>query len=655
MPRRLILLYGFLALLVAGAFAVALSIGNGEEPQPVIAGTYELTPRDDCLGRTFTIRQSGQFATVDAEGSGDLRIEDGLLDGDIDCDGTTTSLVMIAEDGRLRGAVGDDTLEATLVSGPPPPESSADRKPSSVSGTYGLAPTSRCLGSELQLDDSGGDVSLSGGSGVSGDGTYEDGQLKADALCQDGTAARLSGEAADRTLQLRVAPLSEDVQPERLEATKTRDLNETLIAFFGAVVVVIAAARFFGSMAAWLGQPRVMGEVVAGILLGPTAFGALAPEAQAIVFPSDLIPILGVVANLGLAYYMFTVGMEANLGQVRNRMTRTFAISNASVAIPFALGLLAAIPTFELLAPDTTFAAFAIFLGVAMSITAFPVLARILIERGMLVGRVGTTALLAAAVDDVTAWFLIALALAVASSTSIGGVLETIALAVAFVLVMVLVIRPLLRAVARQYERWQRGDILALVLGGVLACAYATEQIGISLIFGAFMAGLVMPRRTRLAQAAESRIEAFILLVLLPLFFAYTGLRTDVGLLDRSELWLIAGGLLLVAIAGKFLGAMFAARISGFDWRGSAVMGTLMNTRGLTELIVLNIALEAGVISQALFAALVLMALITTFMAGPLLKVFDPDNSLARAGASPVPDGGMGGDAAQPIPAAPTT
>jgi Kef-type K+ transport system membrane component KefB len=654
MPRRLILLYAFLALLLAGTLAVSLSVGSGEEAQPVVAGTYELTEPDDCLGRTFTIRQSGQFATVDAEGSGELRIEDGLLEGDVDCAGTDTSLVMIAEDGRLRGAVGERAIEANLVSGPPPPESAADRKPSSIAGAYALAPASRCLGSELELHGDG-EVTFTGGSGVKGSGTYADGLLKAEGLCQDGTTARLSGEASDRTLQLRVAPLAENAAPERLEATRTRDLDETLIAFFAAVVIVIAAARTCGSLAAWLGQPRVMGEVVAGILLGPTAFGALAPELQATVFPSDLIPILGVVANLGLAYYMFTVGMEANLGQVRNRMTRTLAISNASVAIPFALGLLAAIPTFELLAPDTTFAAFAIFLGVAMSITAFPVLARILIERGMLVGRVGTTALLAAAVDDVTAWFLIALALAVASSSSLGGVLETIGLAVAFVLVMVLVVRPLLRTLAREYERWQRGDILALVLGGVLACSFATEKIGISLIFGAFMAGLVMPRRSRLADAAESQIQAFILLVLLPLFFAYTGLRTDIGLLDRPELWLIAGGLLLVAIAGKFLGAMFAARISGFDWRGSAVMGTLMNTRGLTELIVLNIALEAGVISKALFAALVLMALITTFMAGPLLKLFDPDNSLARAGASPAPGAGMGGGAAQPVPAAPTT
>jgi Kef-type K+ transport system membrane component KefB len=351
---------------------------------------------------------------------------------------------------------------------------------------------------------------------------------------------------------------------------------------------------------------------------------------------------------------MFTVGMEANVEQLRNRVAHTFAISNASVAIPLALGMLAAIPTYELLAPDTTFSGFALFLGVAMSITAFPVLARILIERGMLIGRVGTTALVAAAIDDLTAWFLIALALAVASSSSAGGVLETIGLSCLFVAVMLLVVRPLLRLVARGYEKWERGDLLALVLAGVLACAYFTEQIGISLIFGAFLMGLIMPRRTRLKEAAETRIQTFVLLVLLPLFFAYTGLRTNVGLLDRSELWLIGGGLLAVAIAGKFFGAMLAARASGFGWRGSAVMGTLMNTRGLTELIVLNIALEAGVISQALFAALVLMALITTFMAGPLLKLFDPDSSVSREGA-PLPAGGPLTAEPQPISAtAPT-
>lgn len=654
MPRRLIALYAFLAALVAGAFAVSLTLGADEEPEPVVAGTYELTHADDCLGRTFTIRQSGQFATVDAEGSGDLRIEDGLLEGEVDCEGGARSLVMIAEDARLRGAIGDATLEAQLVSGPPPPESNADVKPSSLSGTYELAPTSRCLGTAISVGGNG-EVELSGGSGVAGEGTYEDGELNAEMLCQDGTAARLSGEAEDRTIQLRVVPLSEDANPERLEATKQRDLDETLIAFFAALVIVMVAARAFGSFVAWLGQPRVMGEVVAGILLGPSAFGAIAPELQSTIFPSDLIPTLGVVANLGLVFYMFTVGLEANLGQVRNRMRHTFAISNASVAVPLALGMLAALPLFDLLAPDTTFPAFALFLGVAMSITAFPVLARILIERGMLVGRVGTTALLAAAIDDVTAWFLIALALAVASSSSFGGVLETIALSCAFVAVMLLAVRPLLRLVARRYERWQRGDLLALVLGGVIACAWVTEEIGISLVFGAFLAGLVMPRHTRLAEAAESRIQAFVLLVLLPLFFVYTGLRTNVGLLDRSELWLIAGALLLVAIAGKFLGAMFAARISGFDWRGSAVMGTLMNTRGLTELIVLNIALAAGVISQALFAALVLMALITTFMAGPLLRLFDPDNSLARAGGGGAPGSAIAGDPTRPVPAAPTT
>ncbi len=654
MPRRVIVLYLSLGALVAGALVVSLTVGAGEEPEPVIAGTYELTNTDECLGRTFTIRQSGRFATVDADGSGELRIEDGLLEGEVDCDGDRRSLVMIAEEGKLRGAVGDATIEARLVAGPPPPESSADVKPSSLDGAYELAPTSRCLGADIDIAD-GEKVTISGGSGVKGEGTYGDGELKGDVLCQDGTAARIAGEAEDRTIQLRVSPLSEDALPERLEATEQRDLNETLIAFFAALVVVIAAARFCGSMAAWAGQPRVMGEVVAGILLGPTAFGAIAPELQATIFPSDLIPTLGVVANLGLVFYMFTVGLEANLSQVRNRMQSTFAISNASVAVPLALGMLVALPLYELLAPDTTFAAFALFLGVAMSITAFPVLARILIERGMLIGRVGMTALLAAAIDDVTAWFLIALALAVASSSSAGGVLETIGLTCLFVAVMLLVVRPLLRVVARHYERWQRGDLLALVLGAVIACAYVTEEIGISLIFGAFLMGLMMPRHTRLAEAAESRIQAFILLVLLPLFFAYTGLRTNVGLLDRSELWLIAGGLLLVAIAGKFLGAMVAARVSGFGWRGSAVMGTLMNTRGLTELIVLNIALAAGVISQALFAALVLMALITTFMAGPLLKLFDPENSLAKADPGGAPGSPIGGDAPHPVPAAPTT
>jgi Kef-type K+ transport system membrane component KefB len=305
------------------------------------------------------------------------------------------------------------------------------------------------------------------------------------------------------------------------------------------------------------------------------------------------------------------------------------AISNTSVALPMILGLAVALPLYPLLATDTKFVAFALFMGVAMSITAFPVLARILVERRMLKRPVGALTLACAAIDDVTAWFLIALATAVATSGSGGEVASTIALAVGFCLVMAFLARPLVARVSTAYDEAGRvpGGWVVAIFAGVLVSAFATEEMGIAVIFGGFVAGMIMPRHAGLTEDVTRRMEDFVVVLLLPMFFAYTGLKTDIGLLDRPVLWWITGLLIAVAIVGKFFGAAIAARLTGFDWRASAVIGTLMNTRGLTELIVLNLALEKGVISNALFAALVLMALVTTFMAGPLLKLFDPDNS----------------------------
>jgi Kef-type K+ transport system membrane component KefB len=243
-----------------------------------------------------------------------------------------------------------------------------------------------------------------------------------------------------------------------------------------------------------------------------------------------------------------------------------------------------------------------------------------------MLGRpIGATALAAAAIDDVSAWFLIALGTAFATSGSGGEVVKTIGLAILFCVVMFGVVRPLLARTlgTRREEGGISSSWLAAVLAAVLLSAYATDEIGIAVIFGAFIMGLVMPRNTKLTEDARTRIEDVVVLLLLPLFFAYTGLRTDVGLLDDPALWVLAGGLLLVAIVGKFAGAMIAARVSGMSWRRSAVLGTLMNTRGLTELIALNLALDLGVISEALFTSLVLMALVTTFMAGPLLNLLD--------------------------------
>src|SRR3954454_22402107 len=269
-------------------------------------------------------------------------------------------------------------------------------------------------------------------------------------------------------------------------------------------------------------------------------------------------------------------------------------------------------------------------MGVSMRITAFPVLARILVERRMLKRRVGALTLACAAIDDVTAWFLIALATDIAVAGTFTDTLRTIALAIAFCAVMGLLVRPLIGRVSVAFDEAGGklpGAWVTAIFAGVLLSAYVTEEIGIAVIFGGFVMGAVMPRNAGLTEDVTRRMEDFVVILLLPMFFAYTGLKTNIGLLDRPILWWITLALIGIAIVGKLFGAFIAARLTGFDTRSSAVIGTLMNTRGLTELIVLNLALEKGVISDALSAALVLMALVTTFMAGPLLKLLDRDNA----------------------------
>ena len=624
--RTLVAIYVVMAIAVATVATVCISAGQDLEPEPPIAGGYDLNRPDPCLGATFDLRQSGEFVNVEnAEGSlgGSLRFEQGRLTGDVSCvDGESADLQATVADRAITGTLGGRRIQAELTRDPPPP-GPRPRAPGSIAGEYRVEPRSACVGARMAIEGSGSEVELLRGEQVIGHGTYEDGQLRGEVTCGDGNEAPIEGEATDRTIALQVGE-------EKLTAEKQRESGSLFAAFFVAVAVVMLLARLFGMAAARIGQPRVMGEVLAGIVLGPTVVGALLPGVESALFPSDLIPYIGVVAQLGLIFYMFLVGLEVDLSQIRGRVGQVAAISNVSVALPMMLGIAVALPVYELVGPDKKFVAFALFMGVSMSITAFPVLARILVERRMLKRPVGVLALACAAVDDVTAWFLIALATAVAAAGSGSEVAETIALAIVFSVVMAFAIRPLLARVSTAYDEAGRvpGGWVALIFAGVLLSAYVTEQIGIALIFGAFVMGLIMPRRAELTEDVTRRIEDFVVTLLLPLFFAYTGLRTNIGLLDRPELWLITGVLLVVAVVGKLFGATIAARLTGFDWRSATVIGTLMNTRGLTELIVLNLALELGVISEALFAMLVLMALVTTFMAGPALRLLDPKNEL---------------------------
>ena len=330
---------------------------------------------------------------------------------------------------------------------------------------------------------------------------------------------------------------------------------------------------------------------------------------------------------------MFLVGLEVDPSQLKGRVGQAAAISNASVALPMMLGIAVALPLYKLVGPDKKFVAFALFMGVAMSITAFPVLARILVERRMLKRPVGALAL--ALRGDRRRHRLVpdrARHGGRGRGLRRRGRRDDRRSRSLFCLVMGFVVRPLLARVSTAYDEAGRvpGGWVAPIFAGVLLSAYATEEIGIAVIFGAFIMGLIMPRHAGLTEDVTRRIEDFVVILLLPLFFAYTGLRTNVGLLDRPELWLLTLALLAVAMLGKLFGAAIAARLTGFDWRASAVIGTLMNTRGLTELIVLNLALEKGVISEALFAMLVLMALVTTLMAGPLLSCSTRTTTSAR-------------------------
>jgi Kef-type K+ transport system membrane component KefB len=388
-----------------------------------------------------------------------------------------------------------------------------------------------------------------------------------------------------------------------------------------ALAVIIITARGLAALCVKLNQPPVIGEVVAGLMLGPSLLGRIAPSAAAYVLPQSVAPFLGVLAQVGVVLYMFLVGVELDLSRIRGRVHSTVVISHASIVTPFLLGSGLALLLYPRFSNSSVpFTVFCLFCGVAMSVTAFPVLARILTDRGIQTSAMGTTALTCAAVDDVTAWCLLAIVVSVATHTG-GGALLTIGLSIVYVALMVIVVRPLLT----RFARWQQTQgelprgLLAFVCVLLLVSAFITEAIGIHAIFGAFTLGAMIPHDSSLAKALKAKLEDIVLVFFLPAFFAYTGMRTQVSLLNGASTWLWCGIVLATASAGKFGGSFVAARLSGLGWRDAASIGVLMNTRGLVELIVLNIGLDLKVISPTLFAMLVLMAVITTVSTTPIL------------------------------------
>jgi Kef-type K+ transport system membrane component KefB/nucleotide-binding universal stress UspA family protein len=393
------------------------------------------------------------------------------------------------------------------------------------------------------------------------------------------------------------------------------------------VVIVIGLSRLVGTGFRWIKQPLVIGEIVAGIMLGPSLFGWVAPDLAGALFPANTIPFLDVLSEVGLIFFMFLIGLELNPKYLKDNLDIAILTSHVSILVPFSLGSLLAILLYPLVSnASVSFTAFALFLGAAMSITAFPVLARIITENNLQGTRLGTLALTCAAVDDVTAWCLLALAIAVTRTNSTIAALPTIIESVLYIAFMLTVVRWFLQRLATYYRRTGRLSqlVLAGIYMGVVTSALITEWIGIHLIFGAFLLGAVMPKNAGLVREIAEKTEDFVLIFLLPVFFAYSGLRTEIGLLNRPELWLLCLAVLAVAIAGKYIGTYIAARFCGIDNREASALGWLMNTRGLTELIVLNIGLSLGVISPLLFTMLVIMALVTTFMTSPLLELAYP-------------------------------
>ncbi len=398
---------------------------------------------------------------------------------------------------------------------------------------------------------------------------------------------------------------------------------DTLLHFLLAMSVVVIAARVMGAIFKLIHEPPVIGEVLGGIMLGPSLLGRYMPELQATLLPHESIPFVGIIAQLGVIFYMFLIGLEFDLKVLKRSGHATLAISHASIMIPFTLGGLLALKLYpEFRAPGVSFINFALFLGVSMSVTAFPVLARILSDKKVTRTRMGRIALTSAAVDDVTAWVLLAFVVSMAQA-KIGNALITLFLTVIYIFAMFYLGRPLIARLVPYLEKLDRlteGGI-AIIFVALLLSALATEAIGIHALFGAFCLGAVTPHSSRVAKELSDRLEDLVRVMFLPAFFAFTGLRTQIGLLDRAEDWKVCGLIILVATIGKFGGTFVASRFVGLSWRDSAAMGTLMNTRGLVELIVLNLGLDLKIISPTMFTMLVVMALVTTFITSPVFTL----------------------------------
>lgn len=421
-------------------------------------------------------------------------------------------------------------------------------------------------------------------------------------------------------------PQSENSQWADFLTSLIHNVQHPLAILLAQIVTIILVARLFGWICVKIKQPSVIGEMIAGIVLGPSLVGMYFPEFSAALFPMESLGNLQFLSQIGLILFMYIVGMEIDMKILRHKAHDAVVISHASIIMPFVMGLGLAYFLYHEFAPaNIQFLSFGLFAGIAMSITAFPVLARIVQERGINKTRLGTIVITCAAADDITAWCILAAVIAIVKAGSFGSAAYTILLAIVYVIIMIRVVRPFLIRIGElntSKESLNKG-IVAIFFLVLILSAYATEIIGIHALFGAFIAGAIMPENVKFRSIFIEKVEDVALVLLLPLFFVFTGLRTQIGLLNDPYLWKITALIFIVAVVGKFVSSALAAKFVGQNWKDSLSIGALMNTRGLTELVALNIGYDLGVLTPELFSMMVIMALATTFMTGPTLDVID--------------------------------
>ncbi len=411
-------------------------------------------------------------------------------------------------------------------------------------------------------------------------------------------------------------------------ASITHHLKEPLAILLFQIITIIVVARFFGWLFRKIGQPSVIGEMIAGIVLGPSLFKMYFPDVFSSLFPTTSMGNLQFLSQIGLILFMFVIGMELDLKVLKNKAKEAVVISHASIVIPFALGIGLAYFIYHdprFVPKGIDFLSFSLFIGIAMSITAFPVLARIVQERGIHKTRLGTIVITCAAADDITAWCILAAVIAIVKAGSFVSSLYTIGLALIYVGLMIFVVKPFLKHIGDLYgdKNKLNKPVVAIFFLTLIISAYTTEIIGIHALFGAFMTGAIMPDISKFRAIFINKVEDVSVILLLPLFFVFTGLRTEIGLINDPYLWKVTGIIILVAVTGKFIGSALAAKFVGQSWRDSLTIGALMNTRGLMELVVLNIGYDLGVLTTEMFTMMVIMALVTTFMTGPALDLIN--------------------------------